>query len=168
MWLQYSDLWIDGFSPRTEKNSSWCLQYKFKENTSRCDARRWKTLDVPVVKGGQNLPPWLEIGLTDLQNIGRRGSGPPGPPIPASLLHTFKNTKNPTFFDKCCRLKFTVQLVASRKPLYLMKPIFDISVSFFRHMRWNVAGFWVEIRRYHHQENWDSSEDGHFNCVTCV
>ena len=43
------------------------------------DARRWKTLGVPVVKGGQNLPPWLEIELTDLQNIGGGGSVNPIP-----------------------------------------------------------------------------------------
>ena len=48
------------------------------------DAGRWKFRGVPVVKGGQNLPPLFGIGLTDLQNIG----GPlalPAPPVPASL-----------------------------------------------------------------------------------
>ena len=34
---------------------------------------------VPLVKGGQNLPPMVRIGLTDLPNIGG-ASGPPGPP----------------------------------------------------------------------------------------
>ena len=33
----------------------------------------------PVVKGGQNLPLLVGIGLTDLPNIGG-ASGPPGPP----------------------------------------------------------------------------------------
>ena len=32
-----------------------------------------------------NLPSLVEIGLTDLPNIGG-GRGPPGPPVPASLL----------------------------------------------------------------------------------
>ena len=43
------------------------------------DAGRWKNLGVPVIKGGQNLPPMDGIGLTDLPNIGG-ASGPPGPP----------------------------------------------------------------------------------------
>ena len=34
---------------------------------------------VPVVMGGDNLPSLVQIGLTDLQNIGG-ASGPPGPP----------------------------------------------------------------------------------------
>ena len=34
---------------------------------------------MPLVKGGQKLPPMVGIGLTDLQNIGG-ASGPPGPP----------------------------------------------------------------------------------------
>ena len=33
----------------------------------------------PVVIGGDNLPSPVQIGLTDLQNIGG-ASGPPGPP----------------------------------------------------------------------------------------
>ena len=45
-----------------------------------------KKLRVPLVKAGQNLPPLIGIGLTDLPNIGRGASGPPGPPAPASLL----------------------------------------------------------------------------------
>ena len=43
------------------------------------DAGRWKTLGVPVVIGGDNLPSPVGIGLTDLKNIGG-ASGPPGPP----------------------------------------------------------------------------------------
>ena len=39
---------------------------------------------VPLVKDGQNLPPMVGIGLTDLSNIGG-ASGPPGLPVPASL-----------------------------------------------------------------------------------
>ena len=38
----------------------------------------------PVVIGGDNLPSPVRIGLTDLQNIWG-ASGPPGPPVPASL-----------------------------------------------------------------------------------
>ena len=34
------------------------------------NAGRWKTLGVPVVIGGDNLPSPVQIGLTDLQNIG--------------------------------------------------------------------------------------------------
>ena len=60
------------------------------------DAGRWKTLGVPVVIGGDNLPSPVQIGLTDLPNIGR-ASGPLATPVPASLnhvmdfLHTFNN-----------------------------------------------------------------------------
>ena len=38
------------------------------------DTGRWKILGVLVVKGGQNLPPLVGIGLTDLQNIAGGGS----------------------------------------------------------------------------------------------
>ena len=48
-------------------------------NVSRSDAGRWKTLGGPVVIGGDNLPSLVQIGLTDLQNIGG-ASGPPGHP----------------------------------------------------------------------------------------
>ena len=34
---------------------------------------------MPLVKGEQNLPPMVGIGLTSLPNIGG-ASGPPGPP----------------------------------------------------------------------------------------
>ena len=43
------------------------------------DAGKLKTLGGPVVIGGDNLPSPVQIGLTDLQNIGG-ASGPPGPP----------------------------------------------------------------------------------------
>ena len=47
--------------------------------TPHCsDARRWKILEGPVVIGGDNLPSPVQIGLTDLQNIGG-ASGPHGP-----------------------------------------------------------------------------------------
>ena len=50
------------------------------------DAGRWKTLGVPVVIGGDNLPFPIGIGLTNLPNI-RGASGPPAPPpVPAPLL----------------------------------------------------------------------------------
>ena len=42
------------------------------------DAGRWKTLEVPVVIGGDNLPSPVGIGLTDLPNI-RGASSPPAP-----------------------------------------------------------------------------------------
>ena len=35
----------------------------------------------PEVIGGDNLPSLVRTGLTDLQNIGGGGSGPPGPPV---------------------------------------------------------------------------------------
>ena len=55
--------------------------------TLQCsDAGRWKTLGVPAVIGGDNLPSPDGKGLTDLPNIGGT-SGPPGPPVPASLSH---------------------------------------------------------------------------------
>ena len=38
-----------------------------------------------MVIGGDNLPSPVQIGLTDLQDIGG-ASGPPGPPVPAPLL----------------------------------------------------------------------------------
>ena len=43
------------------------------------DAGRWKTLGVPVVIGGDNLPSTVGIELTDLPNIGG-ASGPLGLP----------------------------------------------------------------------------------------
>ena len=50
------------------------------------DAVRWKILGVPVVIGGDNLPSQVGIGLIDLPNIGGGANGPPGPPVPASLI----------------------------------------------------------------------------------
>ena len=44
----------------------------------RCsDAGRWKTLGVPVVISGNNLPSPVGIGLTDLPNIGGGGAVAP-------------------------------------------------------------------------------------------
>ena len=51
---------------------------------SSSEAGRWKTLGVPVVIGGDDLPSPVQIGLNDLHNI-EGASGPPGPPVPASL-----------------------------------------------------------------------------------
>ena len=45
-----------------------------------------KTLGVPVVIGGDNLPSPVEIGLADLPNIGG-ASGPPGPPSSGTTVH---------------------------------------------------------------------------------
>ena len=42
---------------------------------------------LPVVIGGDNLPSPVEIGLTDLSNIGG-ASAPPPFPVPASLKCT--------------------------------------------------------------------------------
>ena len=56
---------------------------KFESLSSTChisNAGRWKTLGVPVVIGGDNLPSPLQIGLSDLTNIGGGGQGPPWPP----------------------------------------------------------------------------------------
>jgi hypothetical protein len=47
------------------------------------DAGRWKFRGVPVVKGGQNLPPLVGIGWTYLQNIG--GGSPPPPPLSSGI-----------------------------------------------------------------------------------
>ena len=45
--------------------------FKIKHTTTLLsDAGRWKTLGVPVVIGWDNLPSPIEIGLTDLPNIG--------------------------------------------------------------------------------------------------
>ena len=41
-------------------------------------------MGVPVLKGGQIFPPLVEIGLTDLPNIGG-ATDPPVPLVPASL-----------------------------------------------------------------------------------
>ena len=43
---------------------------------------------VPVAIGGDNLPSPVGIGLTDPPNIGG-ASGPPGPPVPASLVPSY-------------------------------------------------------------------------------
>ena len=48
-----------------------------------CDNRAVARSENPgglVVLGGENVPPLVEIGLTDLPNIGGGVSGPPGPP----------------------------------------------------------------------------------------
>ena len=47
--------------------------------TGFSEAGSLKTLRVPVLIGGNNLPSPVGIGLTDLPNIGET-SGPPGPP----------------------------------------------------------------------------------------
>ena len=54
------------------------------------DAGRWKTLGVPVVIGGDNLPSPIGIGLTDLPNI---GGGAEGPPSSGTTATTFKAIK---------------------------------------------------------------------------
>ena len=45
----------------------------FSDHFKYSDAGRSKILGLLVVKGGQNLPPLVVIGLTDLQNMGGRG-----------------------------------------------------------------------------------------------
>ena len=60
------------------------LELRLFSCTILSGAGRWKTLGVPVVIGGDNLPSPVQIGLTDLPNIGG-ASGPPGPPVPAPL-----------------------------------------------------------------------------------
>ena len=54
------------------------------------DAVRWKTLGVLVVIGGDNLPSPVEIGLTDLPNIGGPVARLPPPPVLASLKYQDK------------------------------------------------------------------------------
>ena len=63
------------------------MKLKLRTN-NYSDAGRWKTLGGggAVVKGGDNLSSPVQIGLTDLQNIGGGGAGPPlPPPVPPPL-----------------------------------------------------------------------------------
>ena len=80
-----------------------CFLHHFKitivvENSSlheHSDARRWKTLRGPVVRGGDNLPSPVPIGLTDLQNIG----GASGPPCPTGSGFNVHGRVCPSVFD---------------------------------------------------------------------
>ena len=57
---------------------------RFDQICPGSDAAMCKTLGVPIVKGGQNLPPRVGIGLTDLSSIwGPSGLLPPGSGITA-------------------------------------------------------------------------------------
>ena len=41
----------------------------------------------PAIIGGDNLPSLVDIGLTDLPNMGGASAvAPPGPPVPAPLM----------------------------------------------------------------------------------
>ena len=53
-----------------------------------------------------NLPSQVQIGLTDLPNIGG-ASGPPGPPVPASLIpHLFGPKKLlKKYVPRCVEIK---------------------------------------------------------------
>ena len=48
-------------------------------------------MGVPVVIGGDNLPSPVGIGSTDLLNIWRGASGPPGPPPGLGITGTMVN-----------------------------------------------------------------------------
>ena len=56
-------------------------------------AGRWKKLGMPVVIGGDNLPSPVEIGLTDLANIGV----PVAPLAPRGRHHCMNFTYNYVF-----------------------------------------------------------------------
>ena len=62
--------------------SSLCNMTRFVFNFStismHSDAGRWKTLGVPVVIGGDNLPSSVGIGLTELPLLGGGGAVAPG------------------------------------------------------------------------------------------
>ena len=62
------------------------IQYIWHSYIASSDAGRWKSLEGPVVIGGDNLPSPIQIGFTDVQNTGG-ASGPPAPPVPAPLYY---------------------------------------------------------------------------------
>ena len=63
----------------------------------------------PVVKGGQNMPLLVGIGLTDLPNIGGQTlPPPPTPPFPASLVYTRELTFS--FIRDYCIVYGTIHL----------------------------------------------------------
>ena len=66
-------MWLNLYSWETD----WHKLKNRQKNIS--DAGRWKTMRVPIVIGGDNLPSPVRIGLTDLPNIGAPGG------VPASL-----------------------------------------------------------------------------------
>ena len=64
----------------------------------RCsDAGRGKTLGVPVVISGDNLPSPVGIEMTDLPNMGGGQWPPLAPPVPASLLGRYSVICNSSF-----------------------------------------------------------------------
>ena len=49
-----------------------------------------------IVLGGENLPPLVEIGLTDLPKTGGGGLSPPSPPLATALHMNNVNKGTPT------------------------------------------------------------------------
>ena len=76
MWFKFGHVIFSAFK----------MASKFRGLTLFSDAGRWKTLGVPVVIGGDNLPSPVGIGLSDLPNIGG-ASGPPGTPGSGITVH---------------------------------------------------------------------------------
>ena len=56
-------------------------------------------MGMPVVIGGDNLPSPVQIGLTDLPNIGGGGSGPPSSGI-TDLKDSLMKEANEKYFQK--------------------------------------------------------------------
>ena len=56
------------------------------------DAGRWKKLGVHVVKNGQNLHPFIGIGITEKIRGASAPPPPPGPLVPASLQNMISLT----------------------------------------------------------------------------
>ena len=65
---------------------------------------------MPVVIGGDNLPSPVVIGLTDLPNIGG-ASGPPGPPVLASLILCSENYPKVGFLGELRTPLFAFEIV---------------------------------------------------------
>ena len=55
-------------------------------------------MGVPLVKGGQNLPPMVGIELTGLPNIGGGPVAPLVPPVPALLIKCY-------YLGRKCKLR---------------------------------------------------------------
>ena len=89
-----------------------------------------KTLGVPAVIGGDNLPSPIGIGLTDLPNIGGP-SDPPGPSVPASL----------TVFRK-------VEIQNAKNFKEILKNSDAICKNLDRES-WKKQHFWSEFCRWH-------------------
>ena len=106
------------------------LDMVHKVFSSCSNAGWWKTLGVPVVIGGDNLPSPVEIGLTDLPNIGGPIAPLPPLPVPASLVF---------IFDNCSKWKlhnrYDVNEYQKEKDYYMHLPF----------VRWMSAGLVSQV-----------------------